>query len=87
VSAQLLSPPFDLGDGWRCHYPSGCDTFKMQPDDEYPCIPLALQVAKALAAYAKFDHERADLFVTLARGISELGLSKWVCLRSKQTVL
>ncbi|KAJ9511386.1 hypothetical protein QJQ45_029801 [Haematococcus lacustris] len=34
------------------------------------------QVAKALATYAKFGHERADVMVTLARGISELGLSK-----------
>jgi len=34
------------------------------------------QVAKALAAYAKFSHERADVFVTLARGISEVGLGE-----------
>jgi hypothetical protein len=33
-------------------------------------------VSKALAVYAKHGHERADLLVTLARGISELGLSK-----------
>lgn len=32
------------------------------------------QVAKALATYAKFGHERADLFLTLSRGISELAL-------------
>lgn len=34
------------------------------------------EVAAAMAAFAKFKHERADLFVTLARGISEVGLSK-----------
>ncbi|KAF5839974.1 mitochondrial F1F0 ATP synthase associated 36.3 kDa protein [Dunaliella salina] len=34
------------------------------------------EVCSALAAYAKFNHERADVFVTLARGISEVGLSK-----------
>lgn len=34
------------------------------------------QVAKALGAYAKFSHERADVFVTLARGISEVGLGE-----------
>lgn len=33
-------------------------------------------VIAAIAAYAKFSHERADLLVTLARGISEVGLSK-----------
>jgi hypothetical protein len=33
-------------------------------------------VTDALAAYAKFGHDRGDLFVTLARGISEVGLGK-----------
>jgi hypothetical protein len=34
------------------------------------------EVVAALAAYAKFNHDRGDLFVTLTRGISEVGLSK-----------
>lgn len=37
--------------------------------------PVGL-VTKALATYANHGHERADLFVTLARGISELALGK-----------
>lgn len=35
-------------------------------------VATQLQVCAALAAYAKAGHERADVFVTLARGISEV---------------
>lgn len=33
-------------------------------------------IVDTLAAYAKFRHDRGDLFVALCRGISEVGLSK-----------
>eukprot|EP00798_Chlamydomonas_sp_ICE-L_P019830 gene19830-26518_t len=45
------------------------------------------EVAAALAAFAKFKHERADLLLTLSRGISEVGLSKLTADARKEAVV
>lgn len=45
------------------------------------------EVVAGIAAYAKFGHERADLLVTLARGISEVGLSKLDATTRRNTVV
>jgi len=44
------------------------------------------EVVGALAAYAKFGHDRGDLFVTLTRGISEVGLAKLDAKTRRDTV-
>ncbi|PNW80982.1 hypothetical protein CHLRE_07g338050v5 [Chlamydomonas reinhardtii] len=45
------------------------------------------QLASAFAAFAKYEHERGDLFVALARGFSELSLAKLGAEERKGTVL
>ncbi|GFR50356.1 hypothetical protein Agub_g12566 [Astrephomene gubernaculifera] len=41
-----------------------------------PIKSCPLELANAFAAYAKFEHERGDLFTALARGFSEQSLGK-----------
>ncbi|GFH20575.1 uncharacterized protein HaLaN_17719, partial [Haematococcus lacustris] len=73
---QILSALHDFGYYSRDLYDDIGDSIAYANHYLAPLKAPTDQVAKALATYAKFGHERADVMVTLARGISELGLSK-----------
>lgn len=52
-----------------------------------PMKAPACQVANALGAFAKYNHERADVFVTLARGLSEVSLAELSAESRRTTVV